>query len=144
MAVAANLAPGLCTGAACIIFIVDCTVTLENMQVITLVPAHHRTNGCSKNRLLIDSVYSPVALRVIHKHCRLHVSLQVDMQCVWVEWGQGHRCLHVSSGRGEAQACVCWICLWLWHESTNPPTRAGPGIIKTFELNKYFVQQRAA
>lgn len=39
------------------------------------------------NGLLINSVHSTVAQEgVIHKHkATVHVSLQVDMQCVWVE-----------------------------------------------------------
>lgn len=41
----------------------------------------------SRNRLFINSVHSTVAREgVIHKHkATVHVSLQVDMQCVWVE-----------------------------------------------------------
>lgn len=48
----------------------------------------------SKNRLLIDSIYSSSGPGggggegdVVHKHLlKAHVSLQVDVQCVWVEW----------------------------------------------------------
>lgn len=41
----------------------------------------------SRNGLFINSVHSTVAREgVIHKHkATVHVSLQVDMQCVWVE-----------------------------------------------------------
>lgn len=56
----------------------------------------------------------------------------------------GHRLVcTVSSGRGEAQVCICWVCLRPWHESTNHRHVLAGGLSRHLSENKYSVQQRA-
>lgn len=107
-----------------------------------------KQNNRALNWLLINSVHSTVALAELFINTRLYCTCESSgghAMCLGGVRGRegfGHSLSACKLRKRWGSGLVCWICLWLWHESTNPPTRAGEGIIKTFELNKHCLQQK--